>query len=322
VGFGELPAYRNSLSVFRFEFLARYLGQPTVTKIALATSTKYPQLTEDDRLLLAPLAAHNIHAEPAIWDDPQFDWTTYAAVVIRSCWDYHLQPEKFLRWITHFDSANIPVFNPASLIRWNANKSYLCDLEAKGVPIVPTYWGEDPTPILLQDKLSELGWNQAVVKPRISATAYRTQLVTRDSVDSAQPLFDELRHTSGVIVQKFMESIASQGEWSLIFFGGTFSHAILKRPQPGDFRVQNDFGGTSQLAAPPPHVLASATGALQVVHPTLYARVDGVVEGGQFLLMELELIEPMLFLADHPQAPNRFAHAISHALATQLPQAT
>jgi glutathione synthase/RimK-type ligase-like ATP-grasp enzyme len=294
----------------------------TVTKIALATSSKFRDLTNDDRLLLAPLSAHGLHAEPAIWDDPQFDWSTCAAVVIRSCWDYHLQPEKFLRWIAHLDSTNIPVFNPAPLIRWNANKSYLCDLEAEGVPIVPTYWGEDHTPILLQDKLSELGWNQAVVKPRISATAYRTQLVTRDTADSAQPLFDELRRTSGVMVQKFMESISTEGEWSLIFFGGTFSHAILKKPQPGDFRVQNDFGGSSQLADPAPYVLASATRALQAVHPTLYARIDGVVEGGQFLLMELELIEPMLFLADHPAAPNRFAHAISHALAIHLPRST
>jgi glutathione synthase/RimK-type ligase-like ATP-grasp enzyme len=317
-----MDACRNSLSVFRFEFLARYLGQRTVTKIALATSTKYPQLTTDDRLLLSPLAAHNIHVEPAIWDDPHTDWSRFAAVVIRSCWDYHLQPEKFLRWIAHLDSANIPVFSPAPLIRWNANKSYLCDLEAKAVAVVPTYWGEDPTPIPLQDKLSELGWTQAVVKPRISATAYRTHLVTQQTAHSTQPLFDELRRTSGVMVQKFMESISTEGEWSLMFFGGAFSHAILKKPQPGDFRVQNDFGGTSQLADPPPHVLASATRALQAVHPTLYARVDGVVEGGQFLLMELELIEPMLFLADHPDAPNRFAHAISRALAVHLPQAT
>jgi hypothetical protein len=112
-----------------------------------------------------------------------------------------------------------------------------------------------------------------------------------------------------------MESISTVGEWSLIFFGGGFSHAILKKPQPGDFRVQNDFGGTSQLADPPSHVLASATRAVQAVEPTIYARVDGVIDESQFHLMELELIEPMLFLAAHAAAPARFANAIAQALA-------
>ena len=154
-----------------------------------------------------------------------------------------------------------------------------------------------------------------MLKPRISATAYRTQLVTKDDAPAAQMLFDELHRGPGVMLQKYIDSITTEGEWSLIFFGGTFSHAIIKQPKPGDFRVQNDFGGTARLADPPPHVLASATPAVEAVDPTVYARVDGVVEHNQFLLMELELIEPMLFLADHPEAPTRFAAAIAHAVA-------
>ena len=119
------------------------------------------------------------------------------------------------------------------------------------------------------------------------------------------------------MLQKFMDSIASEGEWSVMFFAGVFSHAVLKKPKPGDFRVQNDFGGTAQLTDPPEHVLSSATRAVEVVAPTLYARVDGVVDDGQFRLMELELIEPALFLADHPQAPGRFAAALSDTLAAR-----
>jgi hypothetical protein len=114
-----------------------------------------------------------------------------------------------------------------------------------------------------------------------------------------------------------MDGIATEGEWSLIFFAGTFSHAVIKRPKPGDFRVQNDFGGTAQLADPPAHVLESAVSVVGAVDSALYARVDGVVEEGHFRLMELELIEPMLFLADHSQAPRRFAAAISDALAAR-----
>jgi glutathione synthase/RimK-type ligase-like ATP-grasp enzyme len=283
-------------------------------RLALATSSKHPNLPADDRLLLTPLAARNLQAQPAVWNDPHYDWSSCAAVVIRSCWDYHLQPDKFLNWIAALEAAGVAVFNPAPLIRWNANKSYLRDLEAKGVSIVPTFWGDNGHPLILNEKLRELGWHRAVVKPRISATAYRTQLVTAKADDAAQQLFDELRRGPGVMVQKFMESIATEGEWSLIFFAGAFSHAVLKRPKIGDFRVQNDCGGTSRIADPPPLVLESATRAVQAVDRTLYARVDGVVEDARFLLMELELIEPALFLASHPEAPARFARAIDQAL--------
>ncbi len=283
-------------------------------RIAFATSSKYANLTEDDRTLLDPLARHGLQAHPAVWNDPAFDWSRCNAVVIRSCWDYHLQPEKFLRWIGQLESANIPIFNPASLISWNSNKSYLRELDTSGIPIVPTFWPEDSAAITLERKLKELDWPKAVVKPRISATAYRTQLVTADNAAQAQTLFDELHRGPGVMLQKFIPSISSEGEWSLIFFGGKFSHAVLKRPKPGDFRVQNDFGGSSRLADPPLHVLASATRAVEAVDPTVYARVDGVVDQGRFLLMELELIEPMLFLAEHPEAPTRFAAAIAKAL--------
>lgn len=285
--------------------------------IVLATSSKHPSLPPDDRLLFDPLANRGLQAQPTVWNDHAYDWSTCDAVVIRSCWDYHLQPETFLRWIGELESAKVPVFNPAPIIRWNANKSYLRDLEAKDVKIVPTFWADGSNTVTLREKLRELGWHKAVVKPRISATAYRTQLVSVDNAATAQPLFDELRHGPGVMLQKFMDSITTEGEWSLIFFGGQFSHAILKKPKAGDFRVQNDFGGTAHRADPPPHVLASATRAVQAVDPTIYARVDGIVDGSQFRLLELELIEPMLFLADHPQAPARFAGAIAQAIASR-----
>jgi hypothetical protein len=159
-----------------------------------------------------------------------------------------------------------------------------------------------------------LGWTKAVVKPRISATAQRTHLIALDDADSVQELFNELRSGPGVMVQKFMDSIVSEGEWSLIFFDGQFSHEVLKTPKAGDFRVQSDFGGIEQLDDPAAHVLQAATRIVQTVEPTLYARVDGVVDDGQFRLMELELIEPALFLASHPGAPARFADAIAAAV--------
>jgi glutathione synthase/RimK-type ligase-like ATP-grasp enzyme len=284
-------------------------------RIALATSAKYPALTQDDRLLLKPLAECGFTAEPAVWEDRTFDWSSCAAVVIRSCWDYHLKPEKFLRWIAGLEAAGVPVFNSAPLLRWNANKTYLKDLHDRGISIVPTLWTERGAPADLRKQLEHLGWHKAVIKPRISATAYRTQLVSAEQAASAQPLFDELRNGAGVMVQKFMDSIVREGEWSLLFFGGEFSHAVLKAPAAGDFRVQNDFGGTSRLSDPPARVLESAARIVHCVDPSVYARVDGVVEEGQFLLMELELIEPALFLELQSDAASRFSAAIARSVA-------
>ena len=287
-------------------------------RIALATSSKYAQLTEDDRLLLAPLAKLGLRAEPTVWDDVHIEWSRYAAVVLRSCWDYHLKPDSFLRWISRLEAEGVAVFNAAPLVRWNADKVYLRHLEAKGIGVVPTFWADDhvhsceQNPICLKDKLRELGWHKAVIKPRISATAHRTLLVSESDAGDAQSHFDDLR--PGVMVQKFMAGVASEGEWSVIFFAGRFSHAVLKKPRSGDFRVQNDFGGTSRVGDPPANVLAAATQAVYAVDATVYARVDGVVEDSRFHLMELELIEPALFLADHPEAAGRFAEAISTAL--------
>jgi hypothetical protein len=283
-------------------------------RIALATSSKHPNLAADDRLLLAPLAKRGIQTEPAVWNSPSQDWSLFDGVILRSCWDYHLRPEEFLRWIASLEAKRIPLWNPASVVRWNANKGYLRELGAKGIAIVPTLWPEASDPVGLPEKLRELGWTKAVVKPRISATAHRTHLIALDNAESAQGLFEELRDGPGVMVQKFMESIVREGEWSLMFFGGQFSHAILKTPKAGDFRVQGDFGGNERPADPPALVEESAAVIVRSVAPTLYARVDGVVDQGQFRLMELELIEPMLFLALHPEATSRFAEAIESVL--------
>lgn len=283
-------------------------------RVALVTSAKLPKLTTDDRLLLAPLAQRGVQTEPAIWDDAAVDWSSYDAIVLRSTWDYHLKTEMFLHWIKALAATRARLWNPATVICWNANKVYLRDLDAKGIAIVPTIWPDASERATLRERLQELDWKKAVLKPRISATAYRTELITPENANSAQNLFEELLAGPGAMVQRFMDSIIHEGEWSLMFFDGVFSHAILKTPASGDFRAQSDFGGSDRLTDPPPHVLKSATNILQTIEPTLYARVDGVVEDNRFHLMELELIEPALFLSSHPAAPARFAEAIAGKL--------
>ncbi|HXM21161.1 MAG TPA: hypothetical protein VN948_07850 [Terriglobales bacterium] len=291
-------------------------------RIALATSKDWPDLTPDDRTLLRPLADRGFKAEPAVWSDTSYPWQDCEAVVLRSCWDYHLCTEEFLRWIAFLESTGCSVWNPPAMIRWNTDKSYLRSLENKGIPIVPTLWCEPGETQSLADALRDKGWDKAVIKPRISATAHRTRLVEAKNAETGQGLFEELMAGAGVMVQEFMDGIVSEGEWSLIFFVGEFSHAVLKTPKPGDFRVQNDFGGKSHAADPPVLVLECAVRAVQAVGDMLYARVDGVVRraphADQFRIMELELIEPALFLTSHPAAADRFADAIAAALQPEM----
>jgi len=282
-------------------------------RVALATSEKFASLTDDDLLLLEPLERLGISAEPAVWSDPNFSWSGCDAVIIRSCWDYHLRLPEFVDWIARLERAGLRVWNPPRMLRWNADKNYLRDLEAKGIAIVPTFWPVKR--VDLREVLAARGWDRAVLKPRVSATAHQTLLISIEHAESAQPLFDELLHSPGVMVQQFMHAIQTRGEWSLIFFSGQFSHAVIKTPKAGDFRVQHDFGGAEVGARPPSHVLEAASQVVAALDDVpLYARVDGVESDGKFLLMELELIEPMLFLSMNADAPERFAAAVAEQM--------
>lgn len=280
-----------------------------MTLILCATSESIPDLTEDDQALIAPLAKRGIEARAAVWSDRSIPWQKADAVLIRSCWDYHLRLDEFLGWIAALEQGGMRVWNPPPMLRGNADKTYLRELERKGVPIVPTLWPESG--FQLQKELRNQGWKKAVVKPRVSATAHRTVLTTADEANNAQVLVDELLHGPGVMVQEFLEAVSTRGEWSLIFFAGQFSHAVIKTPKSGDFRVQHDFGGSERIANAPDWLIQAAARVIAALDSTpLYARVDGVESGGQFLLMELELIEPALFLTLVEGAAERFADAI------------
>ena len=285
----------------------------SMRRIALATSEAYKSLTTDDQALLAPLTARGFAPEPAIWSDQSCPWAAMDAVIIRSCWDYHVRLPEFLAWLAELDAAGVKVWNSPSMVRWNANKTYLRELESKDIPIIPTIWPDTVMP--LQETLCSLGWEKAVVKPRVSATAYKTCLTSSDNTVTAQQVLEELLRGPGALVQKFMPDIVARGEWSLIFFAGRYSHAVIKTPKAGDFRVQHDFGGVERSAQPPAHVLEDAMRVMKAVTETpLYARVDGVESSGRLHLMELELIEPALFLKSAPLAADRFAEAIASIL--------
>lgn len=288
-------------------------------RVALVTCGSIPELNDDDRPLLTELWSLGIEAEPAIWDDPAVAWESYDAAVIRSAWDYHLTPAAFLAWLARLEALGLPVWNPAAVVRANLDKSYLKELAAAGVRVAPTEWVEKGSRADLDELLAARGWDDAVVKPSVSAGAFRTSRVRRGR-EGGQAALDEALAHADAMIQPFLPEIESEGEWSFIFLGGEFSHAVLKSPRAGDFRVQKEHGGRAERREPPPGLLIQARdAAVSGPRPWLYARVDGVRRGGELLVVELELIEPFLFLSYAPGAAKRFAEAIKARLSNPRP---
>jgi glutathione synthase/RimK-type ligase-like ATP-grasp enzyme len=267
--------------------------------IALATSQALPQLDADSVPLLAALERRGIDARPTVWSDEHVDWTEFDAVVIRSTWDYFDRLAEFLAWV---DTLPVPVFNPKSVVAWNAHKSYLLDLAARGVPVVDTLYVE-------RGDAAEVPWPDAIVKPAVAVNAHGLERVRAG---------DEIRATTQqLLVQPFLPSIETEGELSLLYAAGSFSHAVRKTPRAGDIRVQPEWGGRIGLVEPPEEAKDVAAKALRAVdEPLLYARADLVrAADGTLRVIELELVEPSLFLLGDPAATARFADAFSAAFA-------
>lgn len=282
----------------------------TAIQIAIATCNRFPDLAADDRLFLEALQKQGATATPAIWNDDTVSWRDFDGVVIRSCWDYHQKPNDFLLWLELLERELVRVWNPVSILRGNMRKTYLQQWEQNGFAVVPTEFLPCGVTGELAEILSRRGWDSVVVKPDISASSYRTRLVARDKANDEESYFQKLLQDSGVLVQPFLPEVAELGEWSFIFIDGSFSHAALKRPRAGDFRVQDDFGGSQTRMVPPAPLLRAATRiAEEIPSPWLYARIDGVELNGIFTLIELELIEPSLFLMLERNSAARLASA-------------
>jgi glutathione synthase/RimK-type ligase-like ATP-grasp enzyme len=248
--------------------------------------------------------------EPLVWtSDDDYRETV---VIIRSCWDYHHQPKRFMEWTEAVGHKGGRVLNPPATVRWNHDKRYLRELQAKGVRIVPTVWVQPETDVTLEQIVHETGWTEIVVKPAISATAWNTFRSKGDFIHRLESSFQDLIRTGCVLVQEFVREVLSRGEWSFVFFDGVYSHAVLKRPARSDYRVQHQFGGTVDLQArPDPSLINTATHALHQCpdRAPLYARIDGIQTIEGLIVMEIEQIEPALFLDDGTAA--RFARAIA-----------
>ncbi len=277
-------------------------------RVGFATSAQWPHLTDDDRLAAAALRDRGVHVEPVVWTDPGLPRVD--TIVVRSTWDYHHRPGEFIAWMDRCSVAGIRLWNPAGVLRWNLDKRYLHQVEGDGVAMVPTLWADAACPPLAR-VLADRGWDDVVVKPAVSASGWRTFRASPHTAAAHERRFRETLSGGSAMIQPFLSEIAAEGEWSLVFLGGRYSHAVLKRPAPGGFLVQKEHGGSYAPATPPPAMRADAEHAIaKVPGPLLYARVDGIRRDSRLVLVELELLEPDLFLRTNPGAAERLADAL------------
>jgi hypothetical protein len=226
-------------------------------------------------------------------------------------WGYHRDHERWLRACATWEREALPLANPARVLAWNSDKRYLLELAAGGVAIPPTVCSERLTAEQLERAFDATGADELIVKPAVSGGAWPTRRMRRgDAVDGFPDAI--------MLVQPYLPSIETEGETSLLYFGGRLSHVVNKRPRSGEFRVQEEFGGIYSLPSPPPAgAVALAEQVLAAIDaPLLYARIDAVPDvDGRWLLMEAELIEPDFYLGIDPDRGAGFARALQGSLA-------
>lgn len=275
-----------------------------MARIALLTLEDRSGFVIDDAIAIEELRARGHVVEEIPWTRPA-DWSRYALVVIRTTWDYTLRPAEFLDVLARIEAV-APLENPRFVVEWNLHKSYLRDLERRGVRIVPTTWGRGGDALRAIDRTRRI-----VVKPLIGANASDTFVIDGD-VEHVARVYAEREW----MAQPFLRSIVEEGEHSLFYFSGVLSHAILKSPAPGDFRVQEEHGGIIRAVDPPDDIRRAAARAMEQIGAPLQARIDlARLDDGTPALMEAELIEPSLYFRMHPDAPRNFADAVEARIA-------
>lgn len=308
----QRAAVRRVRVAIRFSFTTT---AATTMLIHFATSADIPGLTADDIIAADALRSRGVRVEPLIWSAAAAVRRA-DAVLIRSCWDYHLHEAAFRAWIARLESDGVVVMNPPSLVQWNLHKSYIAELGAVGVASVPTAFAGSADTRSLSEIIDGAGWSEAVVKPAVSLSAYETWRVDSRDAAAHEDRFVQLRSRGDVLVQQFLPQVMRAGEWSLMFFGQTFSHGVRKRPKAGDFRVQTEHGGSVESVVPEQRLIDAAARVIDALpERPVYCRVDGVMVGDEFLVMEVECIDPVLFFELYPATAECFADEVLNHVA-------
>jgi glutathione synthase/RimK-type ligase-like ATP-grasp enzyme len=268
-------------------------------------------ILKEDELLKNALEKMGIASARVNWADPEVDWSVFDCALFRTTWDYFERFREFTDWLNRVEQQT-RLCNDRSLIRWNMDKHYLHNLEEKGIPVVESAFIEKGSETDLRALLEIHGWNEGVIKPCVSGAARHTYRVNRQNADEVGSVIRPLLSDEAFMLQPFLPHITETGEDTLMVIGGEVTHAVRKKAKPGDFRVQDDHGGTVHEYTPLPEQIKLAERAFAACNPLpVYGRADMVRDGsGRWVIMELELIEPEMWMRMHPPAAEAFAGAI------------
>ncbi|NOY51195.1 MAG: hypothetical protein GXO88_11635 [Chlorobi bacterium] len=265
----------------------------------------------EDSLIQKALEAKGFKVFRTSWSNPNFNWESVRLLLIRTTWDYFDRFNEFHNWLEIVKNKSI-LINPYETLKWNIDKHYLIDLENNGINIPKTIFigkGERKT---LDQLFNESKWEEAVLKPAISGAGRHTYRLTKENTEEKEIILDQLLKHESMMFQEFQQNILSKGEVAYMFMGGEFTHAVLKKAKSGDFRVQDDFGGSVELYAASEKELGFAKYVVdRCGEKTFYARVDVIYDNNNDLcLSELELIEPELWFRYNEKAADKLAQVI------------
>ena len=270
---------------------------------------------DENNVLSNILSDLDISHEIVSWSDPEVNWGQFSLLLFKSTWDYFDHYSAFLSWLDKIRILGIPTLNSLNTIIWNSSKSYLLEIESKGFPVIAGMILPKGRPIALNEIANKIQTESLVIKPLVSGGAKRTLKLEKKNWAKHKNEIQSWMNEEAFLVQPFVPEVEKVGEYSLLFFNGKFSHAVLKTPAKEDFRVQHYFGGTIKQVNPSASMLASCLMLVdEYAKESLYVRVDGVEIEGVFHLMELEMIEPYLFLESNEEAIGNYKNAIQERL--------
>lgn len=270
-----------------------------------------PTVQDEDVLLLEFLKGKGLDIHREVWTNKEVNWLNYDLVLIKAPWDYHEHITAFYNWLDMLNNLSIPLLNSYEIIKWNSDKHYLKEISDSELSIIPTVFLETNSVLENESIFQQLNSEKIIIKPCISGGAKNTFSLTADNFSEHQKNINDLLKEEAFLLQPFIKEIETEGEWSFIFFNGKYSHSVLKKPRSGDFRVQHCYGGTIHTDnIETLHVETAQKFVDRFAKDCLYARVDGVMVNNKFLLMELELLEPFLFLSYHPNGFENYYTAL------------
>ena len=269
----------------------------------------------EQELLKSSLEAQGLKVNVTFWDNPSYKWQETKSLLFRTVWDYFERFDEFWEWLEQVKTKT-RLINSYELIKWNIDKHYLKDMSSWGIETVPTYFADKGCNMKLHEIAKRNQWKDLVIKPAISASAFKTYKILANEIQANEKLFNSLVQERNMLVQPYFETITQLGEASLMVFDGKFTHAILKKAQPGDFRVQDDFGGTVHNYMPTKAEINFAEEVFKTCKTKpVYGRVDIVWDNDKnFYLSELEILEPELWIRNYPKCAERIAEAVDKIL--------